>query len=167
MSRPAGDGARPTAVTPRVRISSPLYELKRRYDVVGDVLADAVDRARAGDVPVPVALRDAAHEHGRRLAAQHRMKADQGRSAREGSRPEEARSRTAAVLVEQGYEPRAAGGEITLANCPFHRLAARHTELVCGLNLGVIEGVVEGLGADDLTPELAPRPGFCCVRIRG
>lgn len=34
MSRPAGDGAGPTAVSPRARISSPLYELKRRYDVV-------------------------------------------------------------------------------------------------------------------------------------
>jgi predicted ArsR family transcriptional regulator len=140
---------------------------ERRYDLVGEVMAEAVDRARAGDVPVTAALRDAAHQHGRDLAAQYREKSGHLRPVRETSRPEEARSRTAALLAEQGYEPRASAGEITLANCPFDRLAARHTELVCGLNLGVIEGVVDGLGADGLTPELAPRPGFCCVRISG
>ncbi|MGC0249145.1 hypothetical protein [Pseudactinotalea sp. Z1748] len=74
--------------------------------------------------------------------------------------------RASRVLARHGYEPRASTRKIRLANCPFDRLATQHAELVCGMNLDLIGGVVDGLGAH-LTPELAPRPGFCCIRVRG
>jgi hypothetical protein len=48
---------------------------------------------------------------------------------------------------------------------PFQQLAAQHTEMVCGMNLALIDGLIEGFGANDLHPELDPRPGRCCVVI--
>jgi predicted ArsR family transcriptional regulator len=71
------------------------------------------------------------------------------------------------ALTRQGYEPCRGGGIIRLRNCPFHQLAERHREVVCGMNLMLIEGLVEGLGADDVHPVLDPRPGFCCVALGG
>jgi len=70
------------------------------------------------------------------------------------------------TLREHGYEPwRDGEGTIRLHNCPFHQLAAGHPELVCGMNLALITGLVEGLGEGPLHPVLDPKPGFCCVAI--
>jgi predicted ArsR family transcriptional regulator len=69
------------------------------------------------------------------------------------------------VLTDYGYEPQIAGKTISLANCPFHTLARNQTEIVCGMNLDLIEGVLEGLGADGLRARLAPSPGRCCVTV--
>ena len=51
-----------------------------------------------------------------------------------------------------------------LDNCPFHALATRHTDLVCGANLQLVRGLAAGTG-DERTPVLAPAPGRCCVEI--
>jgi predicted ArsR family transcriptional regulator len=72
------------------------------------------------------------------------------------------------VLTQQGYEPcGGADGVIRLRNCPFHQLTEQHREVVCGMNLALVEGLLEGLGADGLQPVLDPRPGHCCVAIGG
>jgi predicted ArsR family transcriptional regulator len=72
------------------------------------------------------------------------------------------------ALARQGYEPcRGADGVIRLRNCPFHQLAERHREVVCGMNLTLVEGLVEGLGADGWRPVLDPQPGYCCVALGG
>jgi predicted ArsR family transcriptional regulator len=71
-----------------------------------------------------------------------------------------------AALAGHGYEPRhGEDGVIRLRNCPFHQLAERHRDVTCGMNLGLIEGIVAGLGADGLRPVLDPQPGHCCVAI--
>jgi predicted ArsR family transcriptional regulator len=44
-------------------------------------------------------------------------------------------------------------------------LAAQHRDIVCGMNLALIEGLVAGLGASGLHPALDPHPGQCCVVI--
>ena len=70
------------------------------------------------------------------------------------------------ALRAHGYEPwRDSDGTIRLRNCPFHQLAAEHREVVCGMNLALIEGLVAGLATSDLRPSLEPRPGCCCVAI--
>ena len=70
------------------------------------------------------------------------------------------------ALARQGYEPcRDGDGIIRLRNCPFHQLAERHREVVCGMNLTLVEGLVGGLGADGWQPLLDPRPGYCCVAL--
>jgi predicted ArsR family transcriptional regulator len=70
------------------------------------------------------------------------------------------------ALRTQGYEPwQAEDGRLRLRNCPFHQLAAEHREVMCGMNLALIKGLVTGLGASELHPALDPRPGCCCVAI--
>jgi len=72
------------------------------------------------------------------------------------------------VLTQQGYEPcDGADGVIRLRNCPFHQRTEQHRDVVCGMNLALVEGLVEGLGADGLHPVLDPQPGHCCVAIGG
>ncbi len=44
--------------------------------------------------------------------------------------------------------------------------AEEHRELICGMNLSFVEGLLEGLGAaEGFTARLDPAPGYCCVRI--
>jgi len=70
------------------------------------------------------------------------------------------------ALAGHGYEPSHGGdGVIRLRNCPFHQLAEQHRDVTCGMNLGLIEGILAGLGADGLRPVLDPQPGHCCVAI--
>lgn len=144
---------------------------ERRYDLAGDVLAAAIDRSMRDAVPIAKAVHDAAQEEGRRIAAAPLEEIALGEP---GVAPDHIPARrrrgdlerTAAVLAGHGYEPRTSDHEICLANCPFDRLATEHTELVCGMNLALIGGVLDGLGTRGLTAELAPQPGFCCVKVR-
>lgn len=132
---------------------------ERRYDLAGRVMATAIATAEQTAAPISEALAAAAKEAGRVLGQEVRAKA--------GVRPSQAGTFRAVsdVLTDHGYEPRAAGKTITLANCPFHSLAQNHTELVCGMNLDLMEGLLEGLGPGDLHARLTPTPGMCCVTI--
>ena len=161
LSGRSGPGAGRTAKVYRrsereIEVSLP----ERRYDLAGGLLADAVERATAEGVPVDRALRDAAVETGRQIG--------EAAGAEAGPRAGRARRRDALVQVleRHGYEPKVRGGEIMLANCPFHVLAEQHRTLVCGMNLDLLSGIVEGMGADTITARLAPEPGACCVRLR-
>ncbi len=131
----------------------------RQYELVGEILADAV----AGD---PGNARAAAERHaadvGREIGAAHRGHALSDVAA--ASTDDIAAAY--ATLTDLGFEPRrGTTGELSLGNCPFHGLAVRHPELVCGLNEALISGVLDGLGADGLCARLQPDPGSCCVRI--
>ena len=66
-----------------------------------------------------------------------------------------------------GFEPPTTDPSalIRLQNCPYHALSATHRDLTCGMNEAWAEGVLEGLGDAGLTPNLAPEPGYCCVRF--
>jgi predicted ArsR family transcriptional regulator len=123
---------------------------ERAYDLAGDLLAAALIEAEDSGRPPREVLGRRAYERGRELGA-----SGEGRNA------------VLRVLEENGFEPRVEDGGITLVNCPFHRLARTHTELVCGMNLKLIDGVLDGLGRAGLTASLRPAPGTCCVRIDG
>jgi predicted ArsR family transcriptional regulator len=127
---------------------------ERRYDLAGDILAEAIDRSAREGVSVRHAVAEVAAIRGQQLAT----------AADElgGSDVE----RTAEVLSRHGYEPRTGGGDVCLANCPFDRLAREHTELVCAMNLSLVTGVLDGLGCDSLEAVLEPEPGLCCVKAR-
>ena len=134
---------------------------ERHYDLAGGLLAEAVERASARGVSVDRALRDTATETGRRLGAEARSEA--------GARAGKAKRRDALlrVLERHGYEPHLRNGEIVLSNCPFHALAEQHRTLVCGMNLDLLSGVIEGIGGESrLSARLAPEPGYCCVRMK-
>lgn len=134
---------------------------ERRYDLAGEVMAAAIDRSMRDGVPVAEAVRTAADTRGRRIAASSAAESDDAAGCRGDL------ERAARVLARHGYEPRTSGRDICLANCPFDRLAAEHTELVCGMNLALVGGVLDGLDLRGLAAELDPQPGFCCVRVRG
>jgi predicted ArsR family transcriptional regulator len=137
------------------------YELAARL-LVQAVEADPSDRSRT-------ALAEAARRLGTELGGAFRPSpADRDAGGRDAAAPEAGERDVKGVLTQQGYEPCCgADGVIRLRNCPFHQLAEQHRELVCGMNLALVEGLVEGLGADGWHPALDPRPGQCCVAIGG
>jgi predicted ArsR family transcriptional regulator len=150
----SGPGAgRPAKLYRRSSREVALSVPPRRYDLAGEVLAEAVDRAVRQAVPVGETVRRVAHEAGHALAAEP------------GEDGGDDLTRTCRVLARHGYEPRIVDQELCLANCPFDRLASDHTELVCGLNLSLIDGVLHGLEVETLTARLAPQAGLCCVRV--
>lgn len=65
-------------------------------------------------------------------------------------------------LERQGFEPFEDGDTIRLRNCPFHRLAREHTELICGMNLSMLSGALSALDAS-YEARLDPAPDRCCV----
>jgi predicted ArsR family transcriptional regulator len=73
---------------------------------------------------------------------------------------------TTEVLVDCGYEPRADDEGLSLINCPFHALAQEYTDLVCGMNLELMNGLADELERASFDPCLDPAPGRCCVRLR-
>lgn len=133
---------------------------QRDYELAGRLLADAVTVAGRDGVAVADSLRQSARQAGLALGREARQQA--------GSRPGPSSLLTAAigVLTESGYEPRRDDSGLTLVNCPFHRLAQDFTDLVCGMNLDLMTGLVDGLESVDLEAHLEPTPGLCCVRLR-
>lgn len=124
------------------RRSRQVYEVSvpaRRYELAARILLEAV---RAADVD-DAALAEVARRAGCQLG-------DQG---------------LAEALVETGYEPAEEAGETRFRNCPFHVLRDQDRDTTCGLNLALVEGMVEGSGAH-ATAVLAPEEGYCCVRLR-
>lgn len=70
------------------------------------------------------------------------------------------------VLTHQGFEPyRSQAGGLRLSNCPFHPVTGWAPELVCGINVDYLGGLLDGLGIDTLSVVFAPVPGECCVEI--
>ena len=69
------------------------------------------------------------------------------------------------VLAQRGYAPCAADDEIRMRNCPFHHLVDEHRELVCGLNLALLDELVGVLDAG-YRADLDPTPDSCCVVLR-
>jgi predicted ArsR family transcriptional regulator len=137
------------------------YELAARL-LVQAVEADPSARSRA-------VLAKAARRLGTELSSAFRPSpADRDAGEQDAAGPEAGERDVKGVLTQQGYEPcDDADGVIRLRNCPFHQLTEQHREVVCGMNLALVEGLVEGLGADGLRPVLDPQPGHCCVAIGG
>ena len=125
---------------------------ERHYDLAGDLLAGALAEADgSGERPAAVLQRHA-YRRGREL----------GEDARE---EKVGRDGVLAVLEDQGYEPRTDGEAVVLGNCPFHRLARTHTQLVCGMNLHLLDGVLDAVPEAGLRAGLCPAEGLCCVRM--
>jgi predicted ArsR family transcriptional regulator len=118
-------------------------------------MAQAVDQS--GE-PARSALRAAAKQRGKELAF----------AGGAGTAPqhEGAAGDVIDALRALGYEPRVdAEGEVRLGNCPYAALVPEHRETTCGMNLAVIEGLLEGLAADGVSARLDPQPGCCCVAL--
>lgn len=126
----------------------------RRYELVAEVLAQALEHPQAKRPSASVAA-----------AARHA-----GASLGSAARPRTGRAsplrRVTQLLDAQGFEP-AEGprGVVRMRNCPFHEVALSHPDLVCGMNLAFMEGIVDGAAADGVSATLDPQPGRCCVTL--
>jgi predicted ArsR family transcriptional regulator len=125
---------------------------ERHYDLAGRLLVRAVASAAHTGAPVADTVVDVAHAAGRELG--------QGTAATGRQRAQ----RLTAALESCGFEPAKTGADITLRNCPFHRLAEEDRDLICTMNLAFVRGCIDGSGVD-ATATLDPLPGGCCVRI--
>ncbi|CAL9357966.1 hypothetical protein SUDANB1_00598 [Streptomyces sp. enrichment culture] len=120
---------------------------ERHYELAGRLLAQALEESEATGEPVRTVLHRKARRLGTRLA---------------GQEP----AGVLDLLEGNGFEPRYDGDAIVLGNCPFHALARDHTQTVCGMNLHLLHGVLDGLDESGLQACLEPSPGHCCVRLR-
>jgi predicted ArsR family transcriptional regulator len=140
-----------------IRVSIP----QRQHDVLAAILLDAVlaegETESARDAAVRVA-----RERGQEIGALER---EQARPGRLGA--ERALTLASGILERCGFEPaREAPTCVRLRNCPFHPLAARAPDLVCGINHAFLGGLLSGLEAHAVQAALEPRPGECCVELR-
>lgn len=174
--RPAGrsgpGAGRPAKLYARSEREFAVAVPPREYELAAWLLVQVVESDPSGRSRA--ALREAAHRLGTELGSAFRPEvADPEAAAANSGRQKRAdrgvsRRDVRGVLAQQGYEPsRGHDGVIRLRNCPFHQLAERNRDLVCGMNLALVEGLVAGLGADGWRPLLDPRPGHCCVAIGG
>jgi predicted ArsR family transcriptional regulator len=144
---------------------------ERRYELAGQLMARAISDVRNTGAPVAGALRSAALDRGRRLAEETL------RGTADPTSRQELLAAARSVLDAEGYETRADPAGLTLANCPFHALAAEHRDVVCAMNLAIMKGLLGRLGPLGLAavPDpavldpAAPNPpeGRCCVRLAG
>ncbi|MFG2001364.1 helix-turn-helix transcriptional regulator [Spirillospora sp. NPDC048911] len=120
----------------------------RDYRTAADLLAEVAEEAR-----LDAELREAARRQGRALRGDDRP----------GAGPEG----VVGLLARRGYEPRLEEGEggavIRMRNCPFHALSERFPPLVCGMNLALLEGLLEG--AEGVRVRMDARPGMCCAVV--
>lgn len=127
----------------------------RSHELLADILIDAI---RPDATPALAA----AHARGEAIGAAERTRSRPGRLG-----TERALTHAAEVLSRHGFEPtRESPTCLRLRNCPFHPLAARATELVCGMNHAFLTGLLTGLHATKVQAILAPRAGECCVELR-
>jgi predicted ArsR family transcriptional regulator len=150
LSGRTGPGAgRPTKLYGRSTREFDISLPPRRYDLAGSLLAHAVWTSESEGTPIAEALADTARTAGEAVGA----------ATSKGIPLVE-------VLAQHGYEPKEQEHEIKLLNCPFDILAEQHRELVCGMNLDFLKGVIAGMNeAESFTPRLSPEPGYCCVRF--
>jgi predicted ArsR family transcriptional regulator len=153
-----GPGAgRPSKIYRRAERELAVSLPERHYERAGELLLEAVARQREDGTAADGALAAASREAGMRLGDEARRRA--------GPRAGRARLLDSAVSVlrEEGYGPRLEGGSLVLGNCPFDALARRNRAVICGMNLSIMAGVLEGLRARGIVASLDPQPGMCCV----
>lgn len=154
----------------------------RHYDLAAELLVSAVEAAIHDGGSPRDALLAAARARGKSAGEAAVRAADRAADgAGAAGEPETAGGAGSAApfadfLAGQGYCPADdGGGGLLLLNCPFHRLAAGHADVVCAMNgaflagasaaLGIDPGRVEALAIEDLRAQGAARPGQCCARV--
>jgi predicted ArsR family transcriptional regulator len=132
---------------------------QRRYELAAELLLQALEGMPAAGAHD--ALRDVARAWGQRLGVEARARTSRAVSSKRLFQE------AVQVLSRCGFEPRRdVSGNLLLHNCPFETLTTAHRDLVCGMNVALMEGLLAGLELDDVTANLDPQPGMCCVVLR-
>ena len=152
FARPAGrsgpGAGRPAKLYRRTAVEHQVSVPPRDYRTAAELLAEVVDLTGAEPE-----LQRSARSRG----------AASGRTARSQAPELPGDDLVTGALTAQGYQPYRDGADVRLRNCPFHVLASNHPPLICGMNLALLEGLLEGASAPGLSARLDPRPGECCV----
>lgn len=147
--RPAGrsgpGAGRPAKLYARATKEMAVSVPPRDYELLARLLVSSVEQDASG--AVRNAVNEAALDAGRRSAA-------------------ESGGNLLAALRSCGYLPQVADdGRVELRNCPFHLVAQDHLDVVCGLNLRLVEGMITGSAEPNARAVLDPRPDLCCVVV--
>lgn len=127
----------------------------RCYELAVRLLSNALKHAeRSGQSPRAI-LNQHAYETGKEL----------GETARSAASNHNSLNTALRVLEDNGFQPRIEDNDVVLGNCPFHTLAQDHQELICGMNLHLLNGVLDGLAPTKLTALPQPTSSQCCVRL--
>lgn len=148
LSGKTGPGSgRPSKLYRRVEGEISVSIPPRRYDLAGNLMAAAIDESDRTGEPVRSVLVTISERTGREIGA--------------------AAGSLDAALSSCGYEPRDDGeGGMVLTNCPFDKLAAKHSDVICGANVSLLKGVAEGASETRRDVEfVTPTNGCCCVRV--
>jgi predicted ArsR family transcriptional regulator len=129
----------------------------RNYELAAGVLAQAIDES--SDRELATRVSQLARQLGRELGAA--TTGDLGPDRGDGSAEQ-----CLAAMCACGFEPVAVDGVIRFRNCPFDVLARDHRDLVCGMNLALVEGLLGAIGGGGFEAVLDPQPGECCVALR-
>ncbi|NUO56236.1 MAG: transcriptional regulator [Hamadaea sp.] len=132
-TRPGPGAGRPAKVYRRGRTTRYVAVPERDYQELASVLAEVVHGLDADDRAIAAAAR-----------AGEKLHTPGG---------------WLATLRDRGYEPYEQDTVVRLRNCPFQQVAEEQPVLVCSMNLALCRGIA----GDDVTAELDPRPGECCV----
>lgn len=126
----------------------------------------AAELSRTGDATAPV---EAGRRWADRILESEGCVAGTATADRDGGLPG-VLEQIMKVLDDNGFEPRAApdGDAIELHRCPFLELATERTDVVCGLHLGLLRGMLERLGglASVRVIPVLDGSGPCLVRVQ-
>jgi len=136
---------------------------ERRYRVLAEILLSYLSSVTSGGTGATAA--DAGRAWGEhmipRAAASHEVGCA------------EAVTRVLMMLDDLAFAPETVAGgddvpaEVRLRHCPFLELAEHHSDIVCSLHLGLIQGAFAGLRSPVTASELVPfgEPDACLVRL--
>ncbi|CAN5738201.1 helix-turn-helix domain-containing protein [soil metagenome] len=163
-ARPPGKGGpgagRPAKVYEPSAMTIEISVPPRQYELAGRLLLDGVTNQPEG-MSATESTNAAALAQGSELG----KRASSVRGLRHPG-PERTLAAAEEILGEQGFEPfRETQGVLALRNCPFHALAQQSPEVMCGMNRSFIEGIVRGLGNENVQVVLEPEDGHCCVKL--
>jgi predicted ArsR family transcriptional regulator len=148
-----GPGAgRPAKLYQRARREFVLRAPPRDYQLLGELLVRAADDDRTG--AVRGTLERVAYKFGCSLGEQAKQNAGTDRN------------KLWDALRLRGYEPvEDEHGAVRPRNCPFETIARQCPDVVCGLNLRLLQGLLKGLDLRQARAILEPEEGHCCVVI--
>jgi predicted ArsR family transcriptional regulator len=83
--------------------------------------------------------------------------------------PDSDREQLVALMEDLGFEPRLAeaGAAVEMHHCPFHQVAQQHSDVVCGLHHGLMQGALSQLGSATRATRLEPfaTPRMCLAHL--
>jgi predicted ArsR family transcriptional regulator len=146
-----GPGAgRPAKLYRRAATEHAISLPPRDYVRAAQLFGEAIERAGA-DQTLYAAARDEGLAAGRELAE---------------SSDSVTLEQVGDILRERGYEPYDSDGHVRMRNCPFHSVARQFPALTCGMNIALLEGVLQGCGlADQFQVRTDPQGDSCCAAI--